>query len=187
AVPKIIVVITGWMMYYGCIPAYNGSYLLMMSFSFFMLFVNPSSRKQRSIQMSNLAYLACVLQVFLVYSVAGGYKLTGTSWLSGDAVSRVLYLNAFVSDWKREVLLTVPLLLKAFTFVSLAYQVAFPFLIWFKKLKPFVLAIGIAFHLGLAMVMNLWDFGLAMIFSYALFVSRPIDRIKSLLKLKKAL
>ena len=185
--PKVMVVITGWMLYYGCIPAYNGGYLLMMSFAFFMLFMSPKSRKQSAFQMSNLAYLACMLQVCLVYVIAGGYKLTGVSWLSGDAVSRVLYLSAFVSEAKRDWLLNFPIVLSFCTYVSLFYQVAFPLLVWFKKLKPIVLTLGLTFHLGLAIVLNLWDFGLAMIFSYVLFVRNPIEQSKRMLNFRKAL
>ena len=42
--------------------------------------------------------------------------------------------------------------------------------LWFQKPRPFAMILGIAFHIGLAVAMEVWSFSLAMIASYFLFL-----------------
>jgi hypothetical protein len=53
---------------------------------------------------------------------------------------------------------------------ALLYQSIFPLLIWIKRIKAPLLVVGCLFHLGIAVMLNLWDFGMAMIVGYTLFL-----------------
>ncbi|MEO0403714.1 MAG: HTTM domain-containing protein [Bacteroidota bacterium] len=177
--PRILVWFTGWMLYYGCIPSYNGGYLLMLMFSFYCIPFSFLSRWVPSNVAANLGYLASRWQVILVYVIAGYYKLTGEDWMDGSAIGRTLYLEAFVSDFTRNTLFQVPFFLKALTWVGLFYQVTFPFVIWFKRVKIPFLLIGLGFHLGISIVLGLWDFGTAMIIGYVLFWNPSLEMWKN--------
>jgi len=54
--------------------------------------------------------------------------------------------------------------------LALAYQLAFPFLIWIKKIKKLLLAFGVLFHLVIGLGMGIWDFALIMMASYTAFI-----------------
>ncbi|NQX91685.1 MAG: HTTM domain-containing protein [Flavobacteriales bacterium] len=177
-VPRILAWFTGWMLYYGCIPSYNGCNLLMLMCSFYCIPFSLLSRTSLGSLLANFGYLASRWQVIMVYAVAGFYKLMGQDWIDGSAIGRTLYLDAFVSDFSREVFLQFPGLLSVLTWIGLFYQVTFPFVIWFKKIKTPFLLIGIGFHLGISIILGLWDFGTAMIIGYVLFWNPSLEFFK---------
>jgi hypothetical protein len=51
----------------------------------------------------------------------------------------------------------------------LAYQILFPAVVWFKKIKKPFLILGILMHVYISLVMGLVLFGLIMIICYAIF------------------
>lgn len=171
--PRILVVISGWMLYYSAIPAFNSGFLLMMLFGSFAIFMNPRANKPAAILLSNLAFIAAIVQFILVYAVASLYKFEGTTWLNGTSLHYVLYYRPLVNEGPANFLHQFPTMLKAFTYVGLVYQTSFGLLIWVKCLKRPLLIIGFCFHLFIGMVMHLWDFAFAMIFAYALFIDLP--------------
>ena len=72
------------------------------------------------------------------------------------------------------------------TYSALAYQTAFPILVWFKKLRLPLLLVGIGFHGFIAIGMTLPEFGLAMIAGYTLFIKEETAlKIVRKLKVKK--
>lgn len=172
-VPKILVVITGWMLYYAAIPAFNSGFLLMMLFGTFAVFMNPKANSQSAILLSNLAFIAAIVQFILVYAVAALYKFEGTTWLNGTSLHYVLYYRPLVNEGPAHFLHQFPRLLVALTYVGLVYQASFGLLIWVKWIKRPLLIVGLCFHLFIGLVMHLWDFAFAMIFAYALFIDLP--------------
>jgi hypothetical protein len=61
------------------------------------------------------------------------------------------------------------------TWGALLYQFAFPVLVLvLKRKRIWFLMVGVLMHVFIAIVMNLWDFGLAMIVCYALFLPDSI-------------
>lgn len=171
--PKILVVLTGWMLYYSAIPAFNSGFLLMMLFGSFAIFMNPRAEKPSAILLSNLAFIAAIIQFILVYVVASVYKFEGTTWLNGTSLHYVLYYRPLVNEGPANFLHQFPTMLKALTYVGLAYQASFGLLIWVKWIKRPLLIVGLCFHLFIGLVMHLWDFAFAMIFAYALFIDLP--------------
>jgi len=112
--------------------------------------------------------LAGKLQVCFVYLIASLYKLNGTSWVKGEALDQVMQNDLFSSEM---VLSLGENGMKIMTIFILIHQVTFPFLIWNKKLKIGVLIAGTVIHLGTAILMGLFDFGLVMILAYMLFLN----------------
>lgn len=184
-IPKFIVYLTGYMMFYAAWPAYNGGFMLCLLYSFFLMFSYVKSKKTFWIVLSNLALVACMVQLCLVYSEAAVYKMTGVTWWNGDSIWRGLHFDEYSGPWIRNLLLDQTILLIFFNIIAFAYQSLFVFIVWFKKLKYPVLIIGLIFHLFIAFFMNIPDFGFAMIIGYALFIDESLSaKILSLVRIK---
>lgn len=170
-IPKIIVFVTGWMFYYSAPPAFNGGYFLMIAYAGILVFSNPKSKSTFWIILSNLTYIAIIIQLFIVYSTAAYYKWTGTAWLDGSAVWIAANYSTYKNDWFVDLYNNRPWIPFFFTYVSFAYQTLFPIIVWFKKIKTPVLIIGVLFHAYTIFVMGIHFFGIAMILGYLLFIN----------------
>ncbi|GAA2823244.1 hypothetical protein GCM10010441_54670 [Kitasatospora paracochleata] len=119
----------------------------------------------------NCAMLVIAVQVVLIYSTAGWYKIQGSRWQDGTAVYYPLHLGYF-SPWPAlSGLLGAGLL----TTVALSYgtvvaQVAFPFTLANRRLKNVLLALMMAEHAAIAVTLGLPFFSLAMIAADAVFL-----------------
>lgn len=158
------------LLYYAAMPVFNASLLLFHLFAFFSFGMDERADTRERRLISNVAFLACRIQLVLVYAVAAGYKWSGTMWTEGSAVYYALMLDRYdgvgmgawlTGHWK---------LLALMSFAGLAYQTAFPFLIWWKRLRTPLLLAAVGFHGFIAVVLNLPDFGLAMILAYTVFL-----------------
>lgn len=107
------------------------------------------------------------IQLCVIYLVSVMDKLGGTTWLDGTAVHyamRVEDLHRFavVIDW--------PLLVAAATYGTLVLELALGTVIWNRRLRPWLLIAGAAFHLWLTITMRLGPFTWAMLVLYLAFV-----------------
>jgi hypothetical protein len=93
------------------------------------------------------------LQLCILYLAAGIWKVMGPTWRNGTAVGLVLQLGEFQRFPIPEFFLT-PIMSQVFTYGTLAFELGFPVLIWFPRLRLPVLVAGLAFHAGLDWVMN---------------------------------
>ncbi len=168
-IPRLVAWLTGMLLFYAAIPAFDGGILLMLLMSLYCCVVYTTSTNSYRIALTNAARIACIVQVMIVYLTASLYKLGGTHWRTGEALFYTLNIDHYShpiwiyiqEDWSR---FTYPL-----TWLGLVYQVLFPILIWIKKIRRPLLFIGIAFHFFIAAVIGLWGFSVAMIICYALF------------------
>ncbi len=172
-VPRVLLLVSAWMLYYSAIPAFNSGFLLMMLFAAFAIFMSDEPKTGVGVLATNLAFIAAIAQFLIVYFVAAVYKFEGTTWLNGTSVHYVLQYRPLVSVGPAIFLMQFPKTMVFLTYVGLGYQAAFPLLIWFKKIKRPFLIVGLCFHLFIGLVMHLWDFALAMIFAYSLFIDLP--------------
>jgi hypothetical protein len=138
-------------------------------------FVNTEQFKnQLNNTLSNLGVYAIRFQVMMLYAVASIYKLYGFSWVDGTAFYYVLY-NDFYSELHfQKWLIDKSWAIYTISWLSLGFQLSFPLLVWIKKLKPFVLTLGLLFHLMIILVTGIVDFGVIMIFTYSIFISEEL-------------
>lgn len=182
-IPRIGTWLTGLMLYYAAVEAFNSAMLLMLLMAFYCSVVYVKDASSYRNVLTNAARIACIIQVMIVYAVATIYKLGGEQWLSGTAVYYLMHIDHYtVRSIQDSVLLKTSWIMKALTYFALAYQLLFPFIIWFKKSRLWFLLVGLLFHLFIGFVMHLWDFALAMIFCYALFLP---ERMSGNIMLKK--
>jgi hypothetical protein len=163
----------------------TGGHSLIVLFLFYFIFIGWSEKSRSQNVLSNLFFMACKIQFALVYLFAGLYKLQGTYWLSGEALTQVLSLREFSHPWLQQWVLPQQYLLKAGTWAALLYQLIFPVAIWFKLVKKPLILFGIFFHLFIAFGMGLPDFGLFMVVSYLMFLDEKtaqkiVQRLQSM-------
>ncbi|MCH2197497.1 MAG: HTTM domain-containing protein [Flavobacteriales bacterium] len=182
---RMVVFFLSWLLYYACVPAFNSSFLLFNIFSFFLMFFGRKGGGPIDAIFSNIAFWACRVQFLLVYSIAGGYKLTGQTWLNGSSLWYALHLDHFTRPWLLELMKPMKGVLMALTYFGVIYQLVFPFLVWFKRIKTPLFIAGILFHAFIGIGMRLPEFGLAMIVGYSLFMSEETaEKVVRKLRLK---
>jgi hypothetical protein len=148
----------------------GGDYLLnqLLFFNIFIAMDHSAERhtyREVYVCLHNGAITAVMIQVCIVYLVAGVAKLRDTSWLGGDAVAGVSALDHFSNGYRfgRGGLATL------LTYGALFYQLLFPLLVWIRPLKIPLLAVGVAMHVYIMVIVGLPAFGLIMIISYIFF------------------
>jgi hypothetical protein len=109
------------------------------------------------------------LQLCATYLVTGFWKSIGRPWQDGSAVGTVLQLGEFQRFPLPDILIT-PLGSEMMTYTTLAVELGFPFLVWIPKLRPYVLLVGLTFHLGLEWALNVQMFQWTILSFYLLFI-----------------
>lgn len=117
------------------------------------------------------------LQVVVVYLQGVLLKINGSPWLDGTAVYYVLQLH----DYHRlpvSFLLQNLLLLKLMTWGALVTEFCLATLLWVKEFRYYILAAGVALHLGIELTMNIPLLETLMISTYVLFIDpKDIDTV----------
>jgi len=168
-VSRIVVWATCLILYFAAPQGFNSGILFMSLMAFYAVFVYTKPAKPLRILLTNLSRLAMVIQVVLIYFISSIFKLSGAHWVKGEAVYYALNIDVYSSPFWQSISKYTSLWM-AVTYFALAYQLLFPVLLIFKKQRSWLLLIGVFFHVMIGVVMNLWDFALAMIFCYALFM-----------------
>ncbi len=144
-----------------------GDYLL-NQFLFFNCFISffPSEFTLKKV-LHNFASVAIIIQLCLVYFLSALVKLNNHEWLNGSTISTTLQVHHYSIDffyntkqnWWSSII----------TYSVLFYQLFFPILIWFQKIKIPLIIIGVIIHLFIAFIMGLTSFGFIMILGYVYF------------------
>lgn len=151
----------------------------------FMCLVNVNYRSKKKIFMmlnnaiSNMGIVACKIQIVFLYFFSALYKYYGASWLNGEALYYSLKVEDYNPIWLTSILNENNFFLQVSTYLVLAYLTLFPLFIWIKKMN-ILLLLGVFLHLGIAFIMGIIDFGLAMTITYLLFI--PDNIAQNILK-----
>ncbi|MEV4333944.1 HTTM domain-containing protein [Streptomyces sp. NPDC049597] len=119
----------------------------------------------------NCALVVIMAEVCLIYATAGWYKIQGTRWQDGTALYYPLKLEYF-TPWPAlsDALATSGLLMLVLTYGTVAVQVAFPFTLFNRRVKNVLLVVMMLEHAGIAVLLGLPVFSLAMIAADAVFL-----------------
>jgi hypothetical protein len=119
---------------------------------------------------ANLCLRLIQIHLCVIYLIAGLAKLQGPSWWDGTAVGMLLGNSEF-----RPIDLTwlarYPYLINLATHGTIAFELAYPVLIWNRWWRPVLLSIAIALHAAIAVVMGLSEFALTMALGNMAFLS----------------
>jgi hypothetical protein len=113
---------------------------------------------------------------FLQLNLAVGYLLSawakarGATWNDGTAVARALRIVDVQRFAPPEWFMEQADLLNLLTWFTLGFETAFLFLVWHRRLRPWVLGVGIAFHLGIDVFFDVGFFTPALFLAYLAFL-----------------
>ncbi len=131
----------------------------------YMLFALPADRQPRrgslEVWLHNIAILAIGLQIGVLYLTSGFLKATGDKWSNGTAMYLISQVEWFSHPAMRAPFQN-PYLTTLASYGTLFFQLWFPIAI-LTRLRLLWLAFGILMHLGIATLMGLICFSVAMI------------------------
>ncbi|OKK18575.1 hypothetical protein AMK16_18360 [Streptomyces sp. CB00455] len=119
----------------------------------------------------NAAMVVIMAEVCLIYATAGWYKIQGSRWQDGTALYYPLGLDYF-TPWPAlsELVAGSGTLVMLLSYGTVAVQVAFPFTLFNRRIKNVLLAVMMLEHAGIAVLLGLPFFSLAMIAADAVFL-----------------
>lgn len=119
----------------------------------------------------NAGLVVIMAEVCLIYSTAGWYKIQGSRWEDGTALYYPLHLHYF-SPWPElsALLAGSGVLVMLLTYGTVIVQVAFPFTLFNRRVKNVLLVAMIMEHAGIALLLGLPFFSMAMIAADAVFL-----------------
>lgn len=174
-IPRTITWITGILLFYAGIPAFNSGFLIALLLGFYNIFSSTLVLSPYRILLSNVGFYVSIVQIVLCYVFSAVFKWQGAMWTEGTAVYYSLQLDRFSSEWLKSGGIAGNLVISsALTYLTLLYQTLFPILVFWRKTKPYTLLIGVSMHLFIGLAMHLWDFALIMLISYILFIPRVL-------------
>lgn len=141
----------------------SGDYLICI-FLFFLLFTNSSNKATQK-----FGYWVLRGQVVLLYLVSGLYKLLDADWQSGTALLKTFQVDFFSLPVIQTNLTRLEFPLMGMTYLIILYQLSFVIFINIESVKKYFLAFGVIMHFGIAIFIGVFEFGILMIVSYALF------------------
>lgn len=146
----------------------------------YMLFLVPHGRTAErgsvAAWMHNVAILALIAQLIILYVTSGLMKAYGEKWHHGTAMYYISQVEWISHPFFREIL-KQPLVTTVATYVPIFFMVLFPVAI-FSRFKLQWIAMGIGLHLGIGVVMGLVTFSAVMIgMELLLITNAEYDRI----------
>jgi hypothetical protein len=124
------------------------------------------------------------LDLAVGYALTAWAKLRGASWHDGTALLRALRIEDVQRFRMPEWLLQQDVLLNALTWGTLLFEGGFALLVWKRRWRPWVLWLGVAFHVAIDLCFDVGFFSWAMLIAYLAFVppevaDQVIARIRS--------
>jgi predicted DCC family thiol-disulfide oxidoreductase YuxK len=119
---------------------------------------------------------ACIrmmqIQMAVLFFYSAIAKLRGDDWWNGDALWFVFTTSEHYSRVILDLLASHYWLSNLGTYATVLIEIAFPFLIWQRRTRPYLLAAAIFLHLQFAVLMGLFYFSFVMVMGHMSFV-RP--------------
>jgi predicted DCC family thiol-disulfide oxidoreductase YuxK len=112
------------------------------------------------------------IQMAALFLASGLEKVRGDDWWNGDAVWMVFTNNELYNRVVLDVLASQYWLVNVATYSTVLIELAYPFLIWQRRTRPYLLAAAIFLHLQFATLMSMPYFSFVMIMGHMSFV-RP--------------
>lgn len=132
----------------------------------FTLWVPAFWRRQLAVTTSTVLSLRVIqIQVAWVYMLTGIYKAISDAWIEGYAM-HIVFRHAAFARWPIDI---DNFLVVFFAWSTVALEVLFP-LVFFRRLRPFILVGGVLLHAGIEIVMLIPVFSWVMMASYVAYV-----------------
>jgi hypothetical protein len=156
--------------------AINSGDRLLNFFIFISIFLRAGSIQGSIRQTVNNAALIILQMHFCIFYFLNAYgKLISPFWRDGSSFKAIWHLSYyanpnFIPQWFFNSSLSL-----VTAWLVMVFELMFPVLIWFKISRKPLLVVGLLFHLGIAVLLSLPDFGLTMAIGYLLFYNFKKD------------
>jgi len=110
------------------------------------------------------------IQMAVLFFYSGATKLRGDEWWHGDAIWLIFSSNDYYNGLLLELFARHYWLVNVATYSTVVVEIAYPFLIWQRTTRPYVLAAAILLHIQIAVFMGLFYFSFVMIMGHLSFV-----------------
>lgn len=123
------------------------------------------------------------IQMAVLFFYSGIGKIRGDDWWDGDAIWQLFVTHEYYNFPMLQILAHHYWLGNIATYATILIEVAFPFLIWLPRIRPYALAAAIFLHSQFALLMGLFYFSFVMIMGHMSFL-RPVwlDRLGAIWK-----
>ena len=111
------------------------------------------------------------VQLSIVYLASVRWKISGTAWQDGTAVSYALRLRDMLIVHVPQWFIDNPLLVNLATWGAVAVELSLAILVWNRHLRPWVLLAGVLMHTSIMLTMAVGFFTPSMFVLYLAFVS----------------
>lgn len=123
------------------------------------------------------------LQIAYVYLNSASAKIVNERWQTGMAMRDVLASPVF-SEWPTYI--DARPLVMFLTYSALVYEFLFPFAVWWRRVRPFMLAWGVVFHASIDLLMTIPIFSAIMIVSLSSYLrDEEVRRVLSLFRRRR--
>jgi predicted DCC family thiol-disulfide oxidoreductase YuxK len=112
------------------------------------------------------------IQMAVLFFFSATDKLEGRDWWEGNAIWKVFVADDYYNGTLLDLFASHYWMVNVATYATVLIEIAFPFLIWQRSSRPYLLAGAIFLHLQFALLMNLYCFSFVMIMGHMSFV-RP--------------
>lgn len=140
--------------------------------------------KQLSIFLSNIGGYSLCIHFCLVYFISAVHKINADVWFNGIATYYVLGSERFQGTPLNMILVKNGTFVTLTTYGTIFIELFFPFLVWNRHLKYYMILLAIMLHIGIGIFMMLYDFQILFIIILGFFISNNewkhiIQKIKS--------
>lgn len=112
----------------------------------------------------NTALILCVYQLLLIYLASSLLKLASPDWRDGTAIYYALGIGELrVFPMLSDLVIQFTPVVVVATWTTLFVQLLFPVLVLWRPTRYITIVVLTGMHVGIAVLMGLWPFSLAMI------------------------
>jgi predicted DCC family thiol-disulfide oxidoreductase YuxK len=115
------------------------------------------------------------IQLALIYFSTALSKMEpswNNDWLTGEAMYWV-FNDVMLMRWPYAMLPVPMWICRLLSWGTMAFELSFPLLIWWPRFRPWLLGVGVVFHLAIFGMMEIGCFGPYMLCFYPIFLSAP--------------
>lgn len=143
------------------------------SFQYLSIQKSPPVTQEYSISnfLTNVAVAAIILHICLVYLISGLSKAHADVWYHGIAMYYILLSERFQGTTLNELFGKNALFNFIVCYTTIIWESTFPFAVFVRRLRIFVLLIGVLMHLSIFVLMMIQSFQFIYIFHYGFFFS----------------
>ncbi|MCH2534999.1 MAG: HTTM domain-containing protein [Bdellovibrionales bacterium] len=169
---------------YG-VDYYATYFLFYLSFIQHSQFFSLKPKKQTIDMLTSVGFRLLQIQLVVAYAYAGFEKLKGQTWWEGKAVWNSV-INPQISTFDFSWMSHIPFVVAVLSFMTIIFEVYAPVAFFSSKARRIWLALGLGFHIGILLTLNIPFFALVMTVGLLIFVKdEELDQFLSFCKARK--